>query len=120
MIDIFFSILINGLPLIILILPLFFIWKTTIGKYYFRIITGIIIFYLIYWVLPIIFQIGGAPNKLTTDGENSQNIALGIRYIFAHVGSLFALFAFYPLVTLPFIFLVAPFISFLFLWNRLR
>ena len=120
MMDIFFTFFINALPLVILLIPLFFIWKKSIGKYYFRIIAGIIIFYLIYWVLPIVFQIGQAPNKLTAEGSEIDNFALGIRYIAAHVGSLFALFAFYPLVTLPFIFLVAPFISFLFLWNRLR
>ena len=120
MIEIFFSFFLNGLPLLILIIPLFFIWKKNIGKYYFRIIAGIIIFYLIYWVLPIIFQVGESPNKLVTEGTDTENFALGIRYMTAHIASLFALFAFYPLITLPFIFFVAPFISFLFLWNRLR
>ena len=120
MIEIFFSFFLNGLPLLILIIPLFFIWKKNIGKYYFRIIAGIIIFYLIYWVMPIIFQVGESPNKLVTEGTDTENFALGIRYMTAHIASLFALFAFYPLITLPFIFFVAPFISFLFLWNRLR
>ena len=120
MIEIFFSFVLNALPLIILIVPLFFIWKKNIGKYYFRIIAGAIIFYLIYWVLPIIFQVGQAPNKLVTEESDSENFALGIRYMAAHIGSLFAMFAFYPLVTLPFIFLVAPFISFILLWNHLR
>ncbi|MFX1444124.1 MAG: hypothetical protein ACFFHV_11965 [Promethearchaeota archaeon] len=120
MIDILFSFFLNGLPLIILIIPLLFIWKKSIGKYYFRIVVGAIVFYFIYWVLPIIFQIGQAPNKLITEGSESENFALGIRYLAAHIGSLFVLFAFYPLVTLPFIFLVAPFISFVLLWNHLR
>jgi hypothetical protein len=120
MIDIFFSFFLNGLPLLILIIPLFFIWKKIFGKYYFRIIAGTISFYLIYWVLPIIFQVGQSPNKLVTEGSTSENFALGIRYFFAHIGSLLSLFAFYPLVTLPFIFLVAPFISFILLWNHLR
>ena len=120
MIEIFFSFVLNALPLIILIVPLFFIWKKNIGKYYFRIIAGAIIFYLIYWVLPIIFQVGQAPNKLVTEESDSENFALGIRYMAAHIGSLFAMFAFYPLVTLPFIFFVAPFISFILLWNHLR
>ncbi len=120
MIEIFFSFFLNGLPLLILIIPLFFIWKKNIGKYYFRIIAGAISFYLIYWVLPIIFQVGQTPNKLVTEDASSENFALGIRYMAAHIGSLFSLFAFYPLVTLPFIFLVAPFISFILLWNHLR
>ncbi|TFG01944.1 MAG: hypothetical protein EU539_13525, partial [Promethearchaeota archaeon] len=120
MIEIFFSILLNAIPLIILILPLFFIWKSYYGKFYFRIVLGIIVFYLIYWVLPLIFQVGESPNKLVSEEATEQSIALGIRYIAAHIGSLIALFAFYPLVTLPFIFLVAPLLSLIYLFNYLR
>ncbi len=119
-IDIFFTILLNALPLIILIFPLIFIWKKMIGKLYFRIVVGIVVFYLMYWILPIIFQIGEQPNELVIDKGDEGNVALGLRYLAAHMGSLIALFAFYPLVTLPFIFFVAPFISMLFLWNHLR
>jgi len=120
MMDIIFTVLLNALPIIILIVPLFFIWKKTIGKLYFRICIGIIVFYLIYWIMPIIFQIGAEPDELVLEKGEEGNIALGIGYIIAHIGSLIALFASYPLVTLPFIFLVAPFISMIFVWNHLR
>ncbi|GAG33942.1 unnamed protein product, partial [marine sediment metagenome] len=118
MIEILYIILFNGLPLIILIIPLFFIWKKYLGKVYFRIILGIITFYLVYWILPIIFQLGEEPDNLTVKGD--YDYTLGILYLFAHMGSLIALFSYYPLVTLPFIFFVAPFLSFIFLWNHLR
>ena len=119
-IEIAFTIILNALPLVILFVPLMFLRKKIIGKLYMRIFAGIVVFYLIYWILPIIFQINAQPNKLTVDEGDPGNIALGIRYIAAHMGSLIALFAFYPLVTLPFIFFVAPFISFIFLWIHLR
>ncbi len=118
--EIVFMILLNALPIIILIIPLFFIWKKTIGKLYFRIFLGITVFYIIYWILPIIFQVGQTPDELGIPPSDEGNIAYGIAYIFTHLGSLIAQFFSYPIVTLPFIFLVAPFISILFLWNRLR
>ena len=118
MIDILLIILLNGLPLIALIIPLFFIWKKYIGKVYFRIVLGIMVFYLIYWILPIIFQLGENPDNLRIGGDTDYG--LGVQYLFAHMGSLIALFSLYPLVTLPFIFLVAPFLSLIFLWNHLR
>ncbi|MFX1292700.1 MAG: hypothetical protein ACFFAG_17280 [Promethearchaeota archaeon] len=119
-IEIFYTILLNTLPIIILIIPLFFIWKKTIGKLYFRIVGGIIIFFLIYWILPIIFQIGETPDELTVPSADVGNVAYGIGYIFAHFGSLISLFFSYPLITLPFIFFTAPFISLLISWNKLR
>ncbi|MHA1256064.1 MAG: hypothetical protein ACTSPS_10755, partial [Promethearchaeota archaeon] len=115
-----FTIILNALPLVILFIPCIFLHKKLIGKLYMRIFAGIVVFYLIYWILPIIFQINAQPNKLTVDEGDPDNIALGIRYIAAHMGSLIALFAFYPLVTLPFIFFVVLFISFIFLWIHLR
>ncbi|MFX1346465.1 MAG: hypothetical protein ACFFAI_15310 [Promethearchaeota archaeon] len=119
-IEIFYTILINTLPIVILIIPLFFIWKKTIGKLYFRIVGGIIIFFLLYWILPIIFQVGETPDELTVPSTEVGNVAYGIGYTFAHFGSLIALFFSYPLITLPFIFFVAPFISMIICWNKLR
>ena len=119
-IEIALTILLNALPLAILFIPCIFLHKKLIGKLYMRIFAGIVVFYLLYWILPIIFQINEQPNKLTVDEGDPGNMALGIRYIAAHMGSLIALFAFYPLVTLPFIFFVAPFISLIFVWNHLR
>ncbi len=110
--------LLNAIPIIVLIIPYFFIRKKLAGKIYFRIILGIMIFYLVYWVLPIIFQVGTTPLELEL--QAGDDINLGIGYIIAHVGSLIASFSYYPLVTLPFIFLLAPFISIIYVRNRLR
>jgi hypothetical protein len=109
------TILYNLLPIVIIAIPYFFIRKRFMGKLYFRILMGIIVFYLIYWVLPIIFQINEPPLELT-----GGNLNLGIGYIAAHFGSLIAFFASYPLVTLPFVFFLAPIISFIMVWNHLR
>ena len=78
MIEIIFFILLNGLPLIILIIPLFFIWKKYIGKIYFRIVLGLIVFYIIYWVLPIIFQVGQEPDNLKIGGKSDYGKLRGI------------------------------------------
>ncbi|MBY8981181.1 MAG: hypothetical protein KGD72_12385 [Candidatus Lokiarchaeota archaeon] len=112
--------LLNAIPIIILVIPYFFIRKKLAGKIYFRIILGIMIFYLVYWVLPIIFQVGTSPLELELQAGDVGNTSLGIGYIIAHVGSLIALFAYYPLVTLPFIFFIAPFISIIYVRNRLK
>ncbi len=119
-IEIIISILLNLLPIIILIIPLFFIWKKAIGKLYFRVFAGIIIFFLIYWVFPIIFQVSKTPDNLTVPPAERGNIPYGLAYLTAHFGSLITLFFSYPMITLPFIFFLAPFISILILWNKLR
>ncbi|GAG66237.1 unnamed protein product, partial [marine sediment metagenome] len=91
-----------------------------LGKIYLRIYLGILIFYVVYWFLPVIFQIGEDPKELALQPGEEGNMLLGIGYLFTHFGSLLTQFASYPLVTLPFIFFVAPFISILLTWNRLR
>ena len=116
-IEIVALVLLNAIPIVLLVIPYFFIRKKLVGKIYFRIMLGIMVFYLVYWVLPIIFQLGIAPIELKVD---EVNIGLGIGYIFTHFGSLISLFAYYPLVTLPFIFFVAPFISIIYVRNRIR
>lgn len=112
--------LLNAIPIILLAIPYFFIRKKLAGKIYFRVMLGIMVFYLVYWVLPIIFQIGTAPTELELQPGDEGNLGLGIGYIIAHIGSLISLFAYYPLVTLPFIFFVAPFISIIYVRNRVR
>ena len=112
--------LLNAIPIILLIIPYFFIRKKLAGKIYFRIMLGIMVFYLVYWILPIIFQLGTSPLELELQAGDVGNIGLGIGYIIAHIGSLISLFAYYPLVTLPFIFFVAPFISIIYVRNRVR
>ncbi|MFX1380780.1 MAG: hypothetical protein ACFFA4_16985, partial [Promethearchaeota archaeon] len=118
--EIVFMIYFNALPILILFIPLFFIRKKPIGKLYLRIVLGITVFYIIYWILPIIFQIGETPDELKISPAEEGNIVYGLAYLFTHLGSLIAQFFSYPIITLPFIFLVAPFVSIIFLWNRLR
>ncbi|MBY8988270.1 MAG: hypothetical protein KGD61_07440, partial [Candidatus Lokiarchaeota archaeon] len=112
--------LLNAIPIILLVIPYFFIRKKLAGKIYFRIMLGIMVFYLVYWVLPIIFQLGSAPKELELQPGDVGNLGLGIGYLLVHIGSLISLFAYYPLVTLPFIFFVAPFISIIYVRNRVR
>ena len=119
-IEIVALVLLNAIPIVLLVIPYFFIRKKLAGKIYFRIMLGIMVFYLVYWVLPIIFQLGTAPIELELQVGDEGNLGLGIGYIFAHFGSLISLFAYYPLVTLPFIFFVAPFISIIYVRNRVR
>jgi len=114
-VEIFLTISLNSIPILLLFIPYLFLRKKMIGYLYLRIYAGILVFYVIYWILPIIFQIGAGPEEL----ESSSNDQ-GLMFLGAHLGSLISLFAFYPLVTLPFIFFVAPFISILYVWNRMR
>ena len=114
-IDVIMTLILNMLPIVILAFIYLFLRKKLIGKFYYRVLIGIIVFYLLYWVLPLIFQLQNAPKELS-----GGDAATGINYIIAHFGSLIALFGSYPLVTLPFIFFVSPFISIIFIWNRLR
>ncbi|MEJ2249874.1 MAG: hypothetical protein P8Y70_07860 [Candidatus Lokiarchaeota archaeon] len=117
--EVIFTLLFNGLPLIIIAIPWFFIRKRAIGKLYLRIIVGIIVFYLIYWVLPFIFQLGpeNSPDELAL-GINGETISLA--YIPIHFMTLVMQFIQYPLISLPFIFFLAPFITFIMVLNRLR
>lgn len=113
--EILFTIYLNAIPILILIIPYFFFRKKAIRNLYLRIYVGILVFYFVYWVLPIIYQV-----KLDPEELEIQNNSTGILYFFSHLGSLVSLFAYYPLVTLPFIFFVAPFLSIFYVWNRLR
>ncbi|MFX1420410.1 MAG: hypothetical protein ACFE9N_15980 [Promethearchaeota archaeon] len=113
--EIYFTIILNILPILILFVPYFFIRKKFVANLYLRIYLGILVFYILYWVLPAIFQIAITPEELETPTNNQS-----IGFLAAHFGSLIALFANYPLVTLPFIFFLAPFISMLYVWNHLR
>jgi hypothetical protein len=119
-IDILLTTIINTIPIAILFLPYFFMKKKAIANLYLRIYAGILIFYLIYWVLPIIFQVRDPPTELELQSGEEGDLALGIGYVISHFTSLLTSFASYPLVTLPFIFFISPFISMMLTWNRLR
>ena len=114
-IEIILTFVLNSIPILILFIPYLFLRKKPIGYLYLRIYAGILVFYVIYWILPIIFQIGAGPEELESSGNDQGFIFLG-----AHLGALISLFADYPLTTLPFIFFVAPFLSLLYVWNHMR
>ncbi|MFX1376150.1 MAG: hypothetical protein ACFFA0_10080 [Promethearchaeota archaeon] len=118
--DILLTTIINTLPMVFLFFPYLVIKKKAIANLYLRIFAGILIFYLLYWFLPIIFQLDDAPKELELQPGEENNLFLGIGYIISHFISLLTSFASYPLVTLPFIFFIAPFISMIITWNRLR
>jgi len=77
--EIFLNIFINAIPIIVLLVPYLFIRKKqALGKLYLRIFTGILVFFLIYWILPVIFQIGQDPIELRLYAGEEGNILLGI------------------------------------------
>ncbi|MHA1912968.1 MAG: hypothetical protein ACW986_04605 [Promethearchaeota archaeon] len=112
--------LINVLPILFLFIPYFLMRKKALKNLYLRIFVGILVFYIIYWVLPIIFQIGQVPKELELQPGEEGDTLLGIGYIVSHFGSLLTQFSSYPLVTLPFIFFLSPFISLIMVRRRLR
>ncbi|MBD3197546.1 MAG: hypothetical protein GF317_21005 [Candidatus Lokiarchaeota archaeon] len=116
-IDIFLTVLLNALPIVFLIIPYIFLRYKTIGKLYFRIMVGIILFYIIYWIIPLLFQFRLGFDEL---GISSGEEGLTLFYLPVHFTSLISTFSSYPLFTLPFIFFVAPLISLIIVWNRLR
>jgi hypothetical protein len=118
--EVIYTLLLNAAPLIIMIIPWIFIRKKAIGKLYSRIIVGIFIFYLIYWILPIIFQLD--PTKNTPDelGLGTNTAELSLSYLAIHFVTLIMEFIQYPLITLPFIFFLAPIITFFIVLNRVR
>ena len=118
-IEIFYLLFLNALPVICLAIPIPFIYKRVIGKLYFRIFLGIVIFFLVYWILPIIFQIGIDPKELQPIPEDPANLSLGFQFIFTHMISLIGYFFQYPFVTLTFIFIVGPMFSLILLWRKL-
>ncbi|TXT66945.1 MAG: conserved membrane protein of unknown function [Promethearchaeota archaeon] len=107
----------NVLPLVLFAFPLLFIRKRLIGKLYLRIFIGIVVFFLIYWVAPVMFQFNLQPNRLDTQ-QGQEN--LGISYIFTHFSMLISAFLSYPFIILPFIFFFTPFISMIIVWNNLK
>ncbi|MBD3354023.1 MAG: hypothetical protein GF364_21250 [Candidatus Lokiarchaeota archaeon] len=106
-----FNLLLNAIPIILIAIPFIFIRKKTIRRVYIRIFWGITIFYLVYFVLPVIFQIGSSD----TLNNNEVDLTRGLGYMFSHTLSLIINYFQLPIVNFPFIFLIAPFVSILFL-----
>ncbi len=117
--SILFNLLINAIPLAIISFPLLFLRKkNTSGKIFRRIYYGIMLFFFIYFVLPVIFQIGDESEMNYTGG--GQNMAAGMLYIVSRTFSLIINYFQVPFLNLPFVFIVSPAVSMLFLWNIIR
>ena len=119
-IDVVLSIVLNLFPILIFGIPLLFLRKKKfekIGLIYKRFYYGLCIFFLIYWVLPAIFQ-----NVKDIPLEENENNNLGylVIFLFERSFSMLLLYLQYPFVILPLIFIISPFISMLVLYFRLR
>jgi hypothetical protein len=85
---------------------------------YLRIFYGICVFFLVYWVLPSLFQYSS--DILILNSEDQNNTRLGLEFLLSRSLSLFLLFVQYPFVLLPFIFVVAPGFSFILFYSRIK
>ncbi|MHA1819736.1 MAG: hypothetical protein ACTSU2_01355 [Promethearchaeota archaeon] len=111
------NILVNAIPIILILIPLLFI-KDTMAKLYKRVVMGITVFYLVYFVLPAVFQMNYNIDKM--DYSKGPAVLAGILYFIAKTGSTVINYFQLSVLNFTFIFLIAPFISILFLWGRLR
>jgi len=116
-IDIVLSIALNLFPILIFAIPLLFLRKKKIGLIYKRFYYGLCIFFLIYWVLPAIFQ---DVKIIPLEDNEKNNIGYLIIFLFERSFSMLLLYLQYPFVILPLIFIISPFISMMVLYFRLK
>ncbi len=116
-IDIVLSIVLNIFPLLFFAIPLLFLRKKKIGLIYKRFYYGLCIFFLIYWVLPAIFQ---NVKDIPLEESEKNNFGLLILFLFERSFSMLLLYLQYPFVILPLIFIISPFISMMVLYFRLK
>ena len=116
-IDIVLSIVLNLFPILIFAIPLIFLRKKKIGLIYKRFYYGLCIFFLIYWVLPAIFQ---QVKDIPLEENEKNNFGLLLLFLIERSFSMLLLYLHYPFVILPLIFIISPFISMLVLYFRLK
>lgn len=109
------NIVLNAIPVLIMLIPFLFIRNELAKKVYKRIFYGIVSFFLIYYILPVIFQEG-----VDTLNHGSVDVVLGISYMFSRTISLIINYFQLPIVNFGFIFLFAPFISLAFLKRLIK
>ncbi|MHA1452206.1 MAG: hypothetical protein ACTSRD_05030, partial [Promethearchaeota archaeon] len=116
--DVLSTILFNLLPIGLIWIPLPFLRKKVVAKkIYTRVAMGITFFFLIYFVFPVLLQIGPPPDTMISGGARP---GLGVGYLIARMFNIIANYLQIPLINLAFIFLLAPFISLLYMFFRLR
>ncbi|OLS13069.1 MAG: hypothetical protein RBG13Loki_3299 [Promethearchaeota archaeon CR_4] len=108
------TILVNAIPIGLLALPLIFLrTRKTLAKLYWRFFLGVVIFFAIYWILPVTTQ---TPSEM----DAPQDVGLGINFILGRLSSIVGSYSAIVLTQFPFIFLISPIIAFLFIHGRLR
>ncbi len=119
MASILFTLIINAYPLLLFLIPwiILILKKSPYRLIYSRFYTGLIIFFLVYWVLPSIYQ--NIPAETPAD-PNTENFGHGILFMTIRAFSLLGLYLQYPFILLPFIFVLSPIISLFILFTRLR
>ncbi|MBN2157386.1 MAG: hypothetical protein JW776_15175 [Candidatus Lokiarchaeota archaeon] len=116
--EVFITIVFNLLPVGLIWIPILFIRKRPIfKKIYTRLVLGISLFFVVYFIMPVIFQIGD-PLTLVINTEN--DVTRGVAYLFARLFNVVANFFQIPLINQAFIFLLAPFIAIIYLFFRLK
>ncbi|MHA1512431.1 MAG: hypothetical protein ACTSRX_12020, partial [Promethearchaeota archaeon] len=78
-IDIVLSIALNLFPILLFAIPLLFLRKKKFGLIYKRFYFGLCIFFLIYWVLPAIFQ---DVKNMPLEENEKNNIGYLIIFLF--------------------------------------
>ncbi len=116
-IDIVLSILLNLFPILIFAIPLIFLRKNKLSLIYKRFYYGLCIFFLIYWVLPAIFQ---DIKAIPLEENEKNNFGLLILFLIERSFSMLFLYLQYPFVILPLIFIISPFLSMIVLYFRLK
>lgn len=122
--DVLLTIALNAGPILLLFVPYFFGRKKLWGKIYLRFYIGLAVYFLVYMVLPSIFQFdrvttNTALSELTTTPPADAGDQALEFYAWRNVSTI-ALYLQYPVYQISIIFILAPLISVLLLWNRLR
>ncbi len=116
--DIILSILLNLCPIAVFAIPIPFLKKKKFGLIYNRFFYGLCLFFLVYWVLPVLFQSSWV--ELEFESGSQGNAGIGIAFLLLRSLDIFLLFLQYPFVVLPFIFIISPIFSILVLRRRLK
>jgi len=114
-----YTILFNLFPLILFALPMAIlrIRKSTLSKIYTRFYWGLVFFFVVYWILPSIYQ---QPTSIDVPADIALDTWSGFKFFFLRSFSLFSLYLQFPFILLPFVFMVGPFFSVLLVFFRLR
>ncbi|MHA1745578.1 MAG: hypothetical protein ACTSWW_06235 [Promethearchaeota archaeon] len=114
-----YTVLFNLFPLILFAFPMVIlrIRKSTLSKIYTRFYWGFVFFFVVYWILPSIYQ---QPTLIEVPADIALDTWSGFKFFFLRSFSLFTLYLQFPFILLPFVFMIGPFFSVLLVFFRLR